>query len=78
MELLCHLITIYGDYLVLACIFINLANLWIMKIGIEPDGVVISMFALGLILIILLSFLLLLNYLTSLDVFSGCLKEVFK
>ncbi len=66
MSIVCYWIATYGDALVWSCIAVNLTNLWIAKIVIEPDRLVIAMFLLGLLLISLLVILILLNNFMSL------------
>lgn len=78
MEILCYLIASYGDDVIMWSVIINLANLWIIKTGAEPDKFIIGMFLLGIVLIVLLAILVFLGTLSSLGLFSGCLKDVFK
>lgn len=77
MEILCYLIASYGDYLIMWCVIVNLANFWIVKAGAEPDKFIIGMFLLGLVLIAISVILVLLGLLSKMGLFSDCLKDVF-
>lgn len=78
MEILCYLITSYSNDIIILCVIVNLTNVWIAKIGAEPDKFIIGMLLLGLVLMALLAILVLLGFLTNFDMFSGCLQDVFR